>query len=75
MKLFMMPNSLKTVTRAIAHPDDDAMFFAPALEQLLAAGTRVRVLCLSAHLLPPGFVHYYLSIDLSENIVNGANKV
>lgn len=31
----------------IAHPDDESMFFAPTLLELLRAGEQVHVLCLS----------------------------
>ncbi|SNX81616.1 related to N-acetylglucosaminyl-phosphatidylinositol de-N-acetylase [Melanopsichium pennsylvanicum] len=40
----MLPSSILLIT---AHPDDEAMFFAPAIQALTAAGTVVSALCLS----------------------------
>lgn len=40
----VLPSSALLVT---AHPDDEAMFFAPAIQALLAAGTTLSALCLS----------------------------
>ena len=40
----VLPSSALLVT---AHPDDEVMFFAPAVQALLAAGTSISALCLS----------------------------
>ncbi len=45
------PSALHPLSRrvllVIAHPDDEAMFFVPALHSLAEAGATVGVLCLS----------------------------
>ena len=45
----------KRICLLIAHPDDEAMFFAPSVLALTAPelGNHVKILCLSSGMIPP----------------------
>jgi hypothetical protein len=44
---FNMAPPARTALLVTAHPDDESMFFVPTLQQLVAGGYNVHVLCLS----------------------------